>query len=127
MSYGRGDPAAVLQLAGLPGDQSGEGELCFSDSGPRFRPAGYLRRLASDGDELSVLDQRPMFVLRNTLTGMGSRGYCVFSSICELIGKTVGGLLAVKWFGFWGICIAMPLTGFLAMVYCGILVRHFLK
>lgn len=68
-----------------------------------------------------------MFVLRNTLTGMGYSAYSVFSGICELIGKSIGGLLAVKWFGFWGICIATPLAWFLAMVYCGILVNHFLK
>ena len=68
-----------------------------------------------------------MFALRNTLTGMGYSAYSVFSGICELIGKSLGGLLAVKWFGFWGICLATPLAWFLAMVYCGILVRHFLK
>ena len=68
-----------------------------------------------------------MFALRNTLTGMGYSAYSVFSGICELIGKALGGLLAVKWFGFWGICLATPLAWFLAMVYCGILVRHFLK
>lgn len=68
-----------------------------------------------------------MFALRNTLTGMGYSAYSVFSGICEMIGKSVGGLLAVKWFGFWGICIATPLAWFLAMIYCGILVRHFLK
>lgn len=68
-----------------------------------------------------------MFALRNTLTGMGYSAYSVFSGICELIGKCIGGFLAVKWFGFWGICIATPLAWFLAMVYCGILVRHFLK
>ena len=67
-----------------------------------------------------------MFALRNTLTGMGYSAYSVFSGICELIGKALGGLLAVKWFGFWGICIATPLAWFLAMVYCGILVRHFM-
>ena len=68
-----------------------------------------------------------MFALRNMLTGMGYSAYSVFSGICELIGKALGGLLAVKWFGFWGICIATPLAWFLAMVYCGILVRYFLK
>ena len=68
-----------------------------------------------------------MFVLRNTLTGMGYSAYSVFSGICELIGKALGGLLAVKWLGFWGICVATPLAWFLAMVYCGILVSHFLK
>lgn len=68
-----------------------------------------------------------MFALRNTLTGMGYSAYSVFSGICELIGKALGGLLAVKWFGFWGICIATPLAWFLAMVYCGILVGFFLK
>ena len=68
-----------------------------------------------------------MFALRNTLTGMGYSAYSVFSGICELIGKCVGGLLAVKWLGFWGICVATPLAWFLAMVYCGILARHFLK
>ena len=68
-----------------------------------------------------------LFALRNTLTGMGYSAYAVVSGICELIGKGLGGLLAVKWFGFWGICIATPLAWFLAMVYCGILVNHFLK
>ena len=67
-----------------------------------------------------------MFALRNTLTGMGYSAYSVFSGICELVGKALGGLLAVKWFGFWGICIATPLAWFLAMVYCGILVWHFM-
>ena len=68
-----------------------------------------------------------MFALRNTLTGMGYSAYSVFSGICELIGKALGGILAVKWFGFWGICIATPLAWFLAMIYCGVLVRHFMK
>lgn len=68
-----------------------------------------------------------MFVLRNTLQGMGYSAYSVFSGVCEMIGKSAGGLLAVRWFGFMGICIATPLAWFLAMVYCGILVRHFLK
>ena len=68
-----------------------------------------------------------MFALRNTLTGMGYSAYSVFSGVCELIGKALGGILAVKWFGFWGICLATPLAWFLAMVYCGILVRHFLR
>ena len=68
-----------------------------------------------------------MFVLRNTLTGMGYSSYSVFSGICELVGKCIGGLLAVKWLGFWGICLATPLAWSFAMVYCGILVRHFLK
>lgn len=68
-----------------------------------------------------------MFALRNTLTGMGYSAYSVFSGICELIGKGVGGLMAVKWLGFWGICVATPLAWFLAMIYCGVLVRHFLK
>ena len=67
-----------------------------------------------------------MFALRNTLTGMGYSAYSVFSGICELIGKSLGGLLAVKWLGFWGICIATPLAWFLAMVYCGILARYFI-
>ena len=67
-----------------------------------------------------------MFALRNTLTGMGYSAYSVFSGICEMIGKSIGGLLAVKWLGFWGICVATPLAWFLAMVYCGILVKHFL-
>lgn len=68
-----------------------------------------------------------MFVFRNTLTGMGYSAYSVFSGICEMIGKSLGGLPAVKWLGFWGICLATPLAWFLAMVYCAVLVRHFLK
>ena len=68
-----------------------------------------------------------MFAFRNTLTGMGYSTHAVFSGICELIGRSFGGFLAVNWFGFWGICIATPLAWFLALVYCAILVRHYLK
>ena len=68
-----------------------------------------------------------MFALRNTLTGMGYSSYSVFSGICELAGKAIGAWIAVRWFGFWGICAATPLAWFLAMLYCGFWVRRFLR
>ena len=67
-----------------------------------------------------------MFVFRNTLTGMGYSAYSVFSGICELAGKCIGAFLAVRWFGFWGICVATPLAWLFALIYCGLWVRHFL-
>ena len=104
----------------------GKGSFVSLILGPDSGQAGVLAK-----DYLTVMSflfwvNGTMFALRNTLTGMGYSAYSVFSGICEMIGKSLGGLLAVKWFGFWGICIATPLAWFLAMVYCGILVRHFL-
>lgn len=68
-----------------------------------------------------------MFAFRNSLTGMGYSAYSVFSGICELAGKCIGAFLAVRWFGFWGICVATPLAWLLALVYCAFWVRHFLR
>jgi len=48
----------VLQCDGLPGDQSGQGQLHLPDPGAGFRSARNLRNAISDGDELSVLGQR---------------------------------------------------------------------
>ena len=105
----------------------GKGSFVSLILGPESGQAGIYAR-----NYLTVMSflfwvNGTMFALRNTLTGMGYSAYSVFSGICELIGKSLGGLMAVKWFGFWGICIATPLAWFLAMVYCGILVRHFLS
>ena len=104
----------------------GKGAFVSLILGPDSGQAGAYAR-----DYLTVMSflfwvNGTMFALRNTLTGMGYSAYSVFSGICEMIGKSLGGLLAVKWLGFWGICVATPLAWFLAMVYCGILVKHFL-
>lgn len=68
-----------------------------------------------------------MMVLRNTLQGMGYSGQAVLNGMFEMVGKIIGSFLAVKWFGFMGICIATPLAWLLGMIYCAILVNHYVK
>lgn len=68
-----------------------------------------------------------MMVLRNTLQGMGYSAQAVLNGMFEMVGKIIGSFIAVKWFGFMGICVATPLAWLLGMIYCAILVRHYLK
>lgn len=68
-----------------------------------------------------------MMVLRNTLQGMGYSAQAVLNGMFEMVGKIIGSFIAVKWFGFLGICIATPLAWLLGMIYCAILVRYYVK
>lgn len=68
-----------------------------------------------------------LMIMRNTLQGMGYSTHAVLSGVGELIGRSVGGMMATAWFGFIGICYANPLAWGLALIYCSIMVTHFLK
>lgn len=68
-----------------------------------------------------------LMILRNTLQGMGYSTHAVFSGVGELLGRGLGSWLAGVWFGFAGICYANPLAWLLALVYCTVMVRHFLR
>lgn len=59
-----------------------------------------------------------LMIFRNTLQGLGYSLHAILSGIGELIGRSMGGLLAVEFFGFTAICYANPLAWFLALCYC---------
>ena len=67
-----------------------------------------------------------LMIMRNTLQGMGYSFRAVLSGVGELLGRTLGGVLSAA-FGFVGICFANPLAWALALAYCTVLVRHYLK
>ena len=68
-----------------------------------------------------------LMIMRNTLQGMGHSPQAVLSGICELAGRAVGSWLSVMFFGFTGICFASPMAWATALVYCSVMVLHFLK
>lgn len=68
-----------------------------------------------------------LMIMRNTLQGMGYSMHAVLSGVAELIGRSLGGMLAVWGLGFFGICIANPLAWGFALIYCFFMVRHFLE
>ena len=67
-----------------------------------------------------------LMIMRNTLQGMGYSLHAVLSGVGELLGRTLGGWLAVQHLGFVGICLANPLAWGFALIYCTILVTHYL-
>ena len=67
-----------------------------------------------------------LMIMRNTLQGMGCSGHAVLSGVGELLGRSLGGYLAAAQFGFAGICFANPLAWVFALMYCTVLVVHFL-
>ena len=68
-----------------------------------------------------------LMIMRNTLQGMGYSTHAVLSGVGELLGRALGGFLAVKLLGFFGICIANPLAWGFALIYCSVLVFIFLR
>ena len=69
-----------------------------------------------------------LMIFRNTLQGLGYSVQAIISGVGELIGRSVGGLLAVKTgLGYVGICLSNPFAWGLAMLYCMFMVRRMLK
>lgn len=67
-----------------------------------------------------------LMIMRNTLQGMGYSVHAVLSGVGELLGRSFGGFLAVRWLGFVGICLANPLAWGFALIYCTCMVWHYL-
>ena len=71
---------------------------------------------------------RLLMIFRNTLQGLGYSVQAIISGVGELIGRSLGGLLAVKTgLGYVGICLSNPFAWGLAMLYCMFMVRRMLK
>ncbi len=69
-----------------------------------------------------------LMIFRNTLQGLGYSVPAIISGVGELIGRSLGGLLAVKTgLGYVGICLSNPFAWGLAMLYCMFMVRRMLK
>ncbi len=69
-----------------------------------------------------------LMIFRNTLQGLGYSVQAIISGVGELIGRSLGGLLAVKTgLGYVGICLSNPFAWGLAMLYCVFMVRRVLK
>ena len=69
-----------------------------------------------------------LMIFRNTLQGLGYSVQAIISGVGELIGRSLGGLLAVKTgLGYVGICLSNPFAWGLAMLYCMFMVRLMLK
>lgn len=69
-----------------------------------------------------------LMIFRNTLQGLGYSVQAIISGVGELIGRSLGGLLAVKTgLGYAGICLSNPFAWGLAMLYCMFMVRRVLK
>ena len=68
-----------------------------------------------------------LMIFRNTLQGMGYSLHAVLSGVGELIGRSIGGFIAVATANFLFISIANPMAWGLSLIYCVIMVTHFLK
>lgn len=68
-----------------------------------------------------------LMIMRNTLQGMGYSIHAVLSGVGELIGRGIGAYLTVTVLGFTGICLANPFAWMCALIYCTMMVAHFLK
>ena len=69
-----------------------------------------------------------LMIFRNTLQGLGYSVQAIISGVGELVGRSLGGLLAVKTgLGYVGICLSNPFAWGLAMLYCMFMVRRVLK
>ena len=69
-----------------------------------------------------------LMIFRNTLQGLGYSVQAIISGVGELIGRSLGGLLAMKTgLGYVGICLSNPFAWGLAMLYCMFMVRRMLK
>ena len=68
-----------------------------------------------------------LMIFRNTLQGLGYSVQAVISGVGELLGRTVGGWLAVHTLGYFGICISNPLAWGFALCYCVFMVTRVLK
>ena len=68
-----------------------------------------------------------LMIFRNTLQGLGYSVQAIISGVGELIGRSVGGWLALHGLGYVGICISNPIAWGLALCYCVFMVVRILN
>lgn len=82
----------------------------------------YIRIVSS-----LFLIQGTMKVLRGVVQGMGFGFSAMLSGVMEILGRVVGGALAVYYGSFTLICLSNPLAWTLAMVYCFFAATYYLR
>lgn len=68
-----------------------------------------------------------LMIFRNTLQGLGYSTHAVLSGVGELLGRSIGGWLAVSYLGYVGICLANPLAWAFALLYSMGMVVYYLR
>lgn len=59
-----------------------------------------------------------LMIFRNTVQGMGFGASALCSAVMEIIGRSVAGLLAVRFGSFFLICVSSPMAWVLALLCC---------
>ena len=68
-----------------------------------------------------------LMIFRNTLQGMGYSFHAIISGVWELVGRSLGGWLAVHAAGFTAVCLANPMAWIFALGYCIVLVFYMIR
>lgn len=68
-----------------------------------------------------------LMIFRNVLQGLGYSIQAVISGVGELIGRSLGGWLAISFFGYTAICYSNPLAWGFALCYCILMVTRILR
>lgn len=68
-----------------------------------------------------------LMIFRNTLQGLGFSTQAIISGVGELLGRSLGGWLAVNKLGYLGICLANPIAWVFALCYCVFMVVRVLR
>ena len=68
-----------------------------------------------------------LMIFRNTLQGMGYSSHAIISGVWELVGRSLGGWLAVHAAGFTAVCLANPMAWIFALGYCIVLVFYMIR
>lgn len=105
----------------------GKGAFTRLVLGPEAGPAGVLSVQYLGIMSCLFCFHGSLMIMRNTLQGMGHSAQAVLSGFCELGGRAAGSWLSVAYFGFTGICFASPMAWSTALVYCSVMVWHFLR
>ncbi|HJB83866.1 MAG TPA: MATE family efflux transporter [Candidatus Mediterraneibacter intestinavium] len=68
-----------------------------------------------------------LMIFRNTLQGMGYSFHAIISGVWELVGRSLGGWLAVHAAGFTAVCLANPMAWIFVLGYCVVLVFYMIR
>ena len=68
-----------------------------------------------------------LMIFRNTLQGLGYSFHAILSGVGELIGRSMGGWIAIAMSSYTVICLTNPLAWGLALLYCAVMVGAKLK
>ena len=68
-----------------------------------------------------------LMIFRNTVQGMGYGASALASGVMEIIGRSVAGLLAVRYSSFLLVCLSNPMAWVLALLCCILLTAYYIR